>query len=132
MKLNFINKLSFALIILIVLSAPVSAYSENADQIPGDLMGICQVCHIDPNGGGDLNSYGTDYMSNDYSFEDIAGLDSDNDGFTNQEELDAATLPGDPESSPEPEEPEGSPGFGTIGLAIGVLGALLLIKSRDR
>lgn len=123
--------LILTLVILTLLSAPSSAYSSYADEIPGDLTGQCLVCHIDPNGDGDLNSYGIDYGAYQ-SVEDIASLDSDNDGYTNQEELEDVTLPGDDTSYPEPEEPEGTPGFGVVGFGLGILGALLLVKGRER
>ncbi|MBW6517953.1 MAG: hypothetical protein K0A89_05575 [ANME-2 cluster archaeon] len=129
--MKLIYTLSLTLVLLTVLSAPSSAYQSYADEVPGDLNGNCLICHADANGGGDLNSYGIDYSAYQ-SFEDIASLDSDKDGYTNQEELDEMTLPGDDTSFPEPDEPEGSPGFGFIGMSIGILGALLLINGRER
>lgn len=113
------------------LSVPAGAYSENADEIPGDLTGLCVVCHEDPNGGGTLNPYGIDYAAYQ-SVEDIATLDSDKDGFSNQEELDEGTFPGDPDDFPETDEPEGSPGFGLVSMVIGIMGAFLLIHGRKK
>ena len=53
---------------------------------PGELgsrIDSCLLCHIDPNGGGLLNPYGTDFANNTHNFTIIEQLDSDGDGFTN-------------------------------------------------
>jgi hypothetical protein len=47
--------------------------------------------------------------------------------------LEKGFLPGDPTEFPGPEgESNGLPGFSTIGLTVGILGAILFIKSRGR
>jgi hypothetical protein len=57
----------------------------------------CNVCHTSvPN----LNPYGQAYLASGHNFSAIEPLDSDNDGFTNLQELQAKTLPGDPSSKP--------------------------------
>ncbi len=74
-------------------------------------VGNCQWCHIVTNYGEDytdiadtLNSYGVDYKSAGRfkvdTFGKIEGLDSDGDGYTNIEEINALTFPGDPDDNP--------------------------------
>jgi len=120
-----------AFIIIIASSVPGSAYISYGNEIPGVLNGQCIVCHEDSTGG-PINSYGIDYGESD-SVDDIAFMDSDSDGFSNKEELEKGFLPGDATDFPGPEgESKGLPGFGTIGLTIGLLGALLFIKGQGR
>ncbi len=67
----------------------------------------CRLCHdgVFPNRG-NLNGFGVDVDENvnvrsrDVDFSAIEGLDSDGDGFTNIEEFEAGTLPGDASSRP--------------------------------
>jgi hypothetical protein len=120
-----------AFIIIIGLSVPGSAYTSYGDEIPGVLNGQCIVCHEETTGG-PINSYGIDYGKSD-SIDDIEFMDSDSDGFSNKEELEKGFLPGDPTDFPRPEGKSNSiPGFGIIGLTVGIIGALLLIKGRGR
>lgn len=75
----------------------------------------CGTCHIDPAGGGARNPFGRDWETiaipqGDKYVAALASKDSDGDGFTNDEEFDAKTHPGDPNSKPEPPKsvsPEG-------------------------
>jgi hypothetical protein len=64
------------------------------------VLNTCGLCHIDPNGGGARNAYGTDYANNGHNFAAIESLDSDKDGFTNIVEINARTFPGDASSHP--------------------------------
>jgi len=52
----------------------------------------CGLCHVDFNGGGTRTSYGEDYRNNNYAAANIGILDSDGDGFTNDQEAAASTL----------------------------------------
>ena len=61
----------------------------------------CNVCHVNQGGGGPMNAYGADWESSGMSAAKAAKLDSDNDGFTNGEEIEAKTFPGDPNSNPK-------------------------------
>ncbi|WP_256623197.1 PGF-CTERM sorting domain-containing protein [Methanolobus chelungpuianus] len=120
-------------------------------------LDTCSTCH-----GEDiesLNPYGADYGENDGDLEAIESLDSDGDGFSNQEEITTLTFPGDAESMPgavndeAPEEPvteendgligdepaseepvpdaeQQSPGFEAILGIVGILSAMYLLKRR--
>ncbi|WP_292467450.1 PGF-CTERM sorting domain-containing protein [Methanolobus sp.] len=57
----------------------------------------CAICHSGPNGGS-LNSYGRAYGGNYASIED---RDSDGDGFSNLDEINALTFPGNANDFPE-------------------------------
>jgi cytochrome c peroxidase len=65
----------------------------------------CGTCHVNPRGGGKRNPFGKDYENigikakENYTAE-LGKLDSDGDGFTNDQEFAANTNPGDPESKP--------------------------------
>lgn len=63
----------------------------------------CLVCHVKV-GTKDVNAYGADLAKHKprdaAAFKAIEKLDSDKDGFTNLQEIQAGTLPGDPASKP--------------------------------
>lgn len=59
-------------------------------------LGKCSLCHQ----GGDYNSYSDDAAMEDYNFKAIENEDSDGDGHSNKEEIEALTHPGNPESYP--------------------------------
>jgi hypothetical protein len=80
---------------------------------PGDRNGravklsACDSCHVKTDYGREmsntLNAYGLDYLKagrNPGAFSIIAKLDSDGDGWSNDDELKAVTNPGDSESMP--------------------------------
>lgn len=72
-------------------------------KVPGNFG--CATCHIAPRGGGPLNPFGQDYKrigipaGEEYTKE-LGALDSDGDGFTNDQEFAAGTHPGYPDSKP--------------------------------
>jgi len=59
----------------------------------------CQVCHLTRSGMEGPNAFGKDWKRYG-SLQAILNLDSDGDGFSNEEELRAGTLPGDPRDHP--------------------------------
>jgi hypothetical protein len=84
----------------------------------------CATCHNSPNGGGARNSFGIDYEkiaipAGDKYTDALAKLDSDKDGFTNEQEFSAnpVTNPGDPNSHPPIQQAVNIKGkiFGTWG-----------------
>jgi hypothetical protein len=67
----------------------------------GTRLDSCTVCH-NSSSGGSRNSYGNDYNG---SFPANDTRDSDNDGFTNTEEIDALTFPGNASDVPQTQPP---------------------------
>lgn len=65
----------------------------------------CSTCHVNPEGGGKLNLFGTDFKNaGDKYTAQLATMDSDGDGYTNAQEFSAnpVTNPSDPQSYPKP------------------------------
>ncbi len=80
-------------------SVSVAAIPEYSKDLPSSLKNNCKVCH-ERASGGPVNSFGRDYTRLASDLEALSGLDSDDDGYTNGEELAAGSLPGDPNSTP--------------------------------
>lgn len=64
----------------------------------------CLTCHLEP-GGGNRNPFGKDYekiavRAGDKYTPELGQIDSDGDGFSNDQEFSANTNPGDPQSKP--------------------------------
>ena len=56
----------------------------------------CVTCHVNLNGGGSRNAFGDAFRANGHVWNPaLASLDSDNDGYTNGQEL------GDPAGNPQ-------------------------------
>jgi hypothetical protein len=60
-------------------------------------LGSCLTCHPS---GSSKNAYANDWRNNGRNFANIESMDSDNDGFTNLDEIVAGTFPGDSNSKP--------------------------------
>ena len=58
----------------------------------GSRLDSCGLCHVNFNGGGARTTYGEDYRNNSYISSSIGLLDSDGDGFTNDQEAAPGTL----------------------------------------
>jgi hypothetical protein len=73
------------------------------EKIPKNLG--CGTCHLAPRGGGELNAFGKAYQrlaipAGEKYTEELGALDSDGDGFTNDQEFAAGTHPGYPDLKP--------------------------------
>jgi hypothetical protein len=82
----------------------MAAFLEQYD-LRDTRLATCDMCHINPNGGGPRDDYGISYSENGKDFLAIEEMDSDGDGFTNIEEINALTFPGHSEDFPETVEP---------------------------
>jgi hypothetical protein len=67
----------------------------------GTALETCTTCHSTVP---DLNPYGEDYRDNGFDFDAIEQKDSDGDGFSNIDEINARSLPGDSENVPSSED----------------------------
>lgn len=103
------NLIGVVLLVILILScspvvtarpAYLEAYNQQYD-IEDTKLDSCLNCHNNPNGGGSRNPYGMAYEANGKNFGSIEALDSDGDGFTNLEEINALTFPGDPADYPQ-------------------------------
>jgi mono/diheme cytochrome c family protein len=63
----------------------------------GTPLDSCSLCHTNVPA---LNNYGSDWKNNGKNFGAIESTDSDGDGWTNIQEIQARTMPGDAASSP--------------------------------
>ena len=100
MTMHILATLLITLIVITASPIPESrAIPEYSRELPEALKNFCQVCHLRASGG-PMNSYGDDFVSYGSSVGAIGELDSDDDGFSNEEELAASSLPGDPNSTP--------------------------------
>lgn len=67
----------------------------------------CAACHLKREGGGARNAFGQSWekvvlKAGDKYTDKLGAMDSDGDGFTNDQEFSAGTNPGDPKSKPNP------------------------------
>ena len=124
------SALLFTAVISFCLTDIADARGWRPAQIPNGTVNTCQNCHMSPFGGDARNPFGLTvqggFLDSDFVNvvwgPELAAIDSDDDGFTNGEELgdpdgtwqagddppgDPAdvTLPGDPDSHPPEREP---------------------------
>ena len=92
--------------IQIKLTPDVSGKPFRLRRIPeGGKQFKCAICHANPKGGQPLSAFGNDWTTialkaGDRYTEELGRMDSDGDGFTNNQEFDARTNPGDLHSRP--------------------------------
>jgi len=78
---------------IILATSLVFGRAFRINQIPNGSKNRCQNCHESVNGGGKLNAFGTEVKNNFLQGDNVvwnaelAGKDSDGDGFSNGEEL---------------------------------------------
>ena len=104
--LFFVLVIFMSFIFFIAFFSPASSRPFRIGKLPdkGKNFG-CATCHISSRGGGERNSFGVDYekiaiAAGEKYTEDLGKKDSDGDGFTNDQEFEAKTHPGDPNSKP--------------------------------
>lgn len=103
-------KNSLTLITLFVLAISFQAQAKPGflkqfkAQYPKSKLNDCVICHIAESEENERNSYGADLettlKNNKLDFKAVEALDSDGDGATNLEEINAGTQPGDKSSVP--------------------------------
>ena len=98
--------LTLVLVFAVIASANNGALADFDAQYPlNSFGGSCNICHTtvptrNPYGRALANNGGTAGNIPPATFVAVEGLDSDGDGFTNIEEINAGTFPGNPASRP--------------------------------
>jgi len=96
-----------SLVFCIAFFSTASSRPFRIGKIPDKGKGFgCATCHISSRGGGARNTFGEDYKkiairAGEKYTKDLGERDSDGDGFTNDQEFEAKTHPGDPDSKPQ-------------------------------
>lgn len=105
--MNYKLTMVLFLAVVVLIGAPIvsakSNYLSSFNQhynTSGTKLDTCSTCHTSSSGGS-LNPYGRAYSGSGHNFASIETLDSDNDGFTNIEEINALTFPGDANDHPQ-------------------------------
>ena len=85
---------------LLLTAQTVFGLSSYVSRIPNGSVNGCINCH--GASGPPLNSFGNDFLDNAKSYTGLGSIDSDGDGYTNDQELNATppTLPGNASSKP--------------------------------
>jgi hypothetical protein len=116
LKLKETVKICFTFFIVLVMTASAFSITYAKDNYTtsfnnrygtsgtknGTTLGSCITCHYQIDGKGGENAYGLDYRNSGRNFAAVEPLDSDNDGFTNLDEINGDAFPGDPNSQPGP------------------------------
>jgi mono/diheme cytochrome c family protein len=108
-SLTLVGTLAIALLIVL---GDGAAAKDKDDFLPtfratypaaaGTRLDSCSLCHyFDGNGKREENQYAEDFEDADKDFIAVQALDSDGDGFTNYQEIQAGTLPGVASDNPD-------------------------------
>ena len=101
-----ITALLFCTALLLTMTTTVSGRPFRLGKIPDKGKNFkCGTCHANPKPDKQLTTFGSDYYrigikAGDTYTKELGELDSDGDGFTNDEEFAAGTHPGDQGSKP--------------------------------
>jgi hypothetical protein len=110
----------------------LSTFEKTYPAAAGSRIDACNLCHNSPAGGDARNSYGLSYASSGHSFSAIENTDSDGDGWTNIQEIQALTFPGDAKEHPTTTPAPKSPGFEVIGTITALFAEVMIIVYRQR
>lgn len=101
-----------SLLVVVALRSPARATPDHLNafnqkyETSGSRLDGCTTCHTSTPDADHLNNYGLDFRDADHDFATIEQLDSDGDGSTNIDEINARTFPGDPDDRPAPPAPQ--------------------------
>jgi len=97
-----------ALVLLLIITAPgmalaksgyLTSFKSTYPAAAASRIDNCQLCHT-TNSGGSRNGYGTAYAGANHQFAPIESSDSDSDGYSNIEEINALSYPGNATDHP--------------------------------
>jgi type II secretory pathway pseudopilin PulG len=105
--MNYKLTLALFLVSIVLIGLPMAAarptyfaaFKEKYNT-SGTKLDSCNTCHTS-GGGSPRNPYGLAFSDSGHDFSSIEALDSDSDGFTNIEEINALTFPGNPTDYPQ-------------------------------
>lgn len=116
---------------VMALPSYLKTFEKTYPEAAGSRIDACNLCHDSPGGGDARNSYGLSYASSEHNFAAIENTDSDGDGYTNLQEIQNLTFPGDANDHPTTQAPK-SPGFEAIGTIIALFAVLIAIVYRQQ
>ena len=93
------------LVMIIAMTLPMASFAKPGfykkwqAAYPNSKLTGCTICHANQDDYA-LNPYGQDALNANFDFASIEAMDSDGDHFTNIEEINAGTMPGDAASHP--------------------------------
>lgn len=99
-KLRLVSLATVIVCAFALAAGALMSHEDFMNSLPVHQHFKCTLCHVAPNPvvGTDLNAFGKDFKSNAFTWNgDLAGIDSDGDGFTNGMELGDENGDGSPE-----------------------------------